>query len=255
MATPNEQPGRQPGAPTGARDAAGAGAAAGAADATPAAAAHSTPAPTSTGRESRPPGGESRLMGFLRDLTETYGPPGREDAVRDYIRARVAAWADEVRVDALGNLIARRAPRGAAGAGAGAGGTGGGGGAGRTGRRVMVAAHMDEIGLIATHIDDRGFIRLEPVGGQDPLVLLGQRVVFAGGVVGVVASEKLDGARDLKMSKLFVDIGATSGEAARRHVRVGDMAVFHRPLERAGRRLVAKAMDDRSGCAVLMEAM
>ncbi|GAB6876753.1 M42 family metallopeptidase [Thermaerobacter litoralis] len=198
-------------------------------------------------------GEESRLIRFLRDLTETYGPSGREDAVRDYIRRQIEAWADEVRVDALGNLIARRAPRSAAsrdtGGGAAAGGT-----PGRP-RRVMVAAHMDEIALIATHIDDKGFIRVEPVGGQDPLVLLGQRVEFAGGVIGVVASEKLEDARDLKMGKLFVDIGASSGDEARRRVRVGDMAVFHRPLERAGNRLVAKAMDDRSGCAVVMEAM
>lgn len=280
MATPSEQPDRPTRGSAGAGADAGAGAAlgpgptdapdprlggsdprglgaapgAGAADATPPSAS-STPAPTSAGRESRAPAGESRLIGFLRELTETYGPPGREDAVREAIRARVEAWADEVRVDALGNLIARRSPRGGAGAGARTGGAGGGGGAGRSGHRVMVAAHMDEIALIATHIDDRGFIRVEPVGGQDPLVLVGQRVAFAGGVVGVVACERLDSPRDLKMGKLYVDIGAPSGDAARRRVRVGDMAVFHRPLERAGSRLVAKALDDRSGCAVLMEAM
>lgn len=199
-------------------------------------------------------GGEPRLIRFLRHLTETYGPSGREDAVRDYIRSQIEAWADEVRVDALGNLIARRAPRGAAGAGGGTRGTGGDDPHGRP-LRVMVAAHMDEIALVATHIGDKGFIRVEPVGGQDPVILLGQRVEFAGGVIGVVSSEKLDDARDLKMGKLFVDIGATSGDEARRHVRVGDMAVFHRPLERAGNRLIAKAMDDRSGCAVVMEAM
>ena len=213
------------------------------------------PHPSGAGREPQPvaapaaereePAGESRLIGFLRDLTQTYGPSGREEAVREYIRARVEAWADEVRVDALGNLIARRGPRDGAAPGCGGG----------SGRRIMVAAHMDEIALIATHIDEKGFIRVEPVGGQDPVILMGQRVEFAGGVIGVVSSEKLDGARDLKMGKLFVDIGAASGDDARRSVRVGDMAVFHRPLERAGRRLVAKAMDDRSGCAVVMEAM
>ena len=188
-----------------------------------------------------PPGAaESSLVRRLRRLTETYGPSGREDAVRELIAAEIRPWADEVRVDALGNLIARRAPRGGTGPG---------------GRRVLLAAHMDEIALIATHIDERGFIRFEPVGGHDPTVLLGQRVEFAGGTLGVIASEKLEDARDLKLAKLFIDIGARSEAEARDKVRIGDMAVFHRPLERAGRRLVAKAMDDRSGCAVLIEAM
>ncbi|HEY8394305.1 MAG TPA: M42 family metallopeptidase [Thermaerobacter sp.] len=186
--------------------------------------------------------GRSTLLERLRRLTETYGPSGREDAVRALIEEEIRPFADEVRVDALGNLIARRAPRGAAGA-AGAS------------RRVLVAAHMDEIGLIATHIDDNGFIRFDPVGGQDAKVLVGQRVRFENGVIGIIGHEKLEDAKDLKLAKLFIDIGARSGAEARERVRVGDMAVFHRPLERAGDRLIAKAMDDRSGCAVVIEAM
>lgn len=185
--------------------------------------------------------GRSTLLERLKRLTEAYGPSGREEAVRALIEEEVRPLADEVRVDPLGNLIARRAPRGAAGGG--------------ESRRVLVAAHMDEIGLIATHIDDDGFIRFEPVGGQDAKVLVGQRVRFENGVVGVIGTEKLEDAKDLKLAKLFIDIGARSGAEARERVRVGDMAVFHRPLEQAGDRLIAKAMDDRSGCAVVVEAM
>lgn len=186
--------------------------------------------------------GDSRLVRRLRQLTGLYGPSGREDAVRDAVAAAIRPLVDELQVDALGNLIARRAPRGTEPHG-------------RDGRRILVTAHMDEIALIAVDVDARGFVRFETVGGHDATVLLGQRVAFPGGVVGVIGREKTENRKDLPVSKLFIDIGARSQDEAREKVRIGDMAVFHQPLERAGGRLIAKAMDDRAGCAVLIEAL
>jgi len=171
---------------------------------------------------------------IIRELTQTYGPSGNEEAVRAKISTMVADRADEVRSDSLGNLIVFR--RG-----------------GGSGRKVMLAAHMDEIGLIATHIDDKGFIRFAGVGGVDPFISLGHRVVFGNGVTGVVGMEKMDKTKDLKLEKMFIDIGASSRAEAESAVRVGDMAVFEGKMEERGDRLVSKAMDDRVGCAVLVE--
>src|SRR5690606_13879135 len=110
-----------------------------------------------------------RLTELLGALSETAGPSGSERSVAQLVADALRPFCDEVRVDALGNVIARR--RGAGGPAA---------------RRVMVAAHMDEIGVIVTHIDDNGFLRFAPVGGVGPATLLGQQVVFDNGVVGAV---------------------------------------------------------------------
>jgi len=196
---------------------------------------------------------------LIRSLTEAFGPSGQEEQVRELIASLVHPYVDGVRTDALGNLICRRGPRPGGNGGTGApGGSGGregtaGAGAGAAPRKVMLAAHMDEIGIMVTHIDDKGFLRFGSIGGVDPYRCLGQRVVFANGTVGVFGHEKLDDPKDLKFEKMFVDIGASSREEAERKVRIGDAAAFTRPLQRAGNRLVAKAMDDRIGCAVLVE--
>lgn len=169
----------------------------------------------------------------LRKLCEAYGPSGNEGQVRDLIRAEIAGLADSVRVDALGNLIAVK---------------------GSGGRRVMLAAHMDEIGVIISHIDDNGFLRFATVGGVGPLGLLGGRVVFADGTIGVIGLEKLeDRERTPGISKFFIDISARSkGEV---HLKVGDMAGMSRPFIANGDRWIGKAMDDRAGCLVLIETM
>ncbi|MFS8628037.1 MAG: M42 family metallopeptidase [Limnochordales bacterium] len=179
-----------------------------------------------------------RLEQLIRRLAPLYGPSGREEAVRAAVIDLVKPLADEVTVDALGNVIARR--RGAGGPAA---------------RRVMVAAHMDEIGVIVTHIDDNGFLRFAPVGGVGPATLLGQQVVFDNGVVGAVGIEKVEGPKDIHLDKLFIDIGASSKQEAEKYVRVGSCAAYLRDVAKAGSRLIGKAMDDRVGCAVAIEAL
>jgi endoglucanase len=171
----------------------------------------------------------------MKKLTEAYGPSGNEEQIRDLIRAEVESLADEVRVDTLGNLIAVK--RGSGG-----------------GKRVMLAAHMDEIGLIISYVDKKGFLRAQPIGGLDLTTLVGGRVVFSDGAIGVVAPEDRQGYRkDADLAKLYIDIGATSYEEAKD--RLGQAAGFVRPFADLGQRVVAKAFDDRIGCVVLIEAL
>ncbi|MGI6208768.1 MAG: M42 family metallopeptidase [Anaerolineae bacterium] len=170
----------------------------------------------------------------LRKLSEAYGPSGREVEVRELIRSEIEGLADSVTVDALGNLVAVK---------------------GSGGKRVMIAAHMDEIGIIVSHIDEKGFLRFGTIGGVPPLGLVGSRVRFADGTTGVIGAEKLEDRDKVPgYAKLFIDIGARSRDEV--HLKVGDLACMDRPFSACGgSRLVGKAMDDRAGCAVMIEAL
>ncbi len=177
------------------------------------------------------------LKQLVRRLTETYGPSGHEHAVREFIREEIRNLVDEVRVDALGNLIARRKGAGAA-----------------PRKKVMLAAHMDEIGVIVTHVDEKGFLRFAPLGGVFPLTLYGHRVIFGNGAIGVIGREKKDAkGTEVKMDQLFIDVGAH--DAASSPVQVGDAACFWRDYADLGARMISKAMDDRIGCAILIDTL
>ena len=173
------------------------------------------------------------MKNLIKDLVESYGPTGFETEVTNKIRTYIADKVDECYVDALGNLIARKKG---------------------SGKKVMFSAHADEIGVIVTYIDDDGFLRFSNVGGLNLLTLLGGRVRFANGVIGVIGKEKGE-LKDLTLDKLFIDIGAATKDEAQKKVSIGDFAVFHREFADLGQRLVAKSMDDRIGCAVLVEAI
>jgi putative aminopeptidase FrvX len=174
---------------------------------------------------------------LIKNLTETYGPSGSEEGIRELIRAQVEPLADEVRVDALGNLIALKRGSG-----------------GPHGKRVMLSAHMDEIGLMISYVDEKGFLRAQPIGGVDVMTLVGSRVQFADGATGVLSPEKRDEMKkDPALAKLYVDVGATSREEVQH--RLGQAVSFVRPFADLGRRVVAKAMDDRIGCVVLIEVL
>lgn len=172
---------------------------------------------------------------LIRRLSETYGPSGSETKVRQLIEEEIRPLSDQVRVDAMGSLIALKKGDG-------------------SGLKVMLAAHMDEIGVIITHIDEKGFLRFGAVGGLRPLVLIGSRVSFANGVTGTIGVEKLDTPEKTpSLDKLFIDVGAVSKDTL--PVGVGDTACFTRPFVDQGDRLTAKAFDDRIGCAVLIEVL
>lgn len=175
---------------------------------------------------------------LIQTLVEAYGPSGFEDGVRDLIRPLVEPLADEVTVDPMGNLIVRKRPAGG----------------GDNARKVMVAAHMDEIGVMVTHITEKGFLRFTAIGGVSPHTLLGGRVRFANGTIGVIGSDRVDEAGKIHpLGKYFIDVGATGRDDC--PVGVGDAAHFDRPFVARGRHLTAKSMDDRIGCAIAVEAL
>jgi len=181
---------------------------------------------------------------LIKKLTETFSPSGYEDAIREAILSEVNPLADEVRVDALGNIIARKGEKSPKGPSSSSG----------QGKRVMIAAHMDEIGLIATYIGENGFVRFTTVGIPFARYLLGGRVRFVNGVQGVIGSERLGKHNEIPPSdKMFIDVGATGVMDC--PVKVGDVAAFERPFVEMGSRLVAKSLDDRAGVAVAIETM
>ena len=175
------------------------------------------------------------LWTILQTLVETPGPSGSEHVIREKIKAEIQAHADEVYTDALGNLIARK------------------GALKEGGKRIMISAHVDEIGLMITHVDDNGFARFLPIGGINPLTCLGGRVLFMNGTQGVIGMERLEKDEHPELPKYFIDTGATSKADSK--VGVGDVCGFERPLLDLGKRVVAKSMDDRVAAAIAVEAL
>jgi len=175
---------------------------------------------------------------LLQTLTETFGPSGYEDGVRKIVRSEVESLADEIRVDALGNLIVRKRPTKAA----------------QDARKIMIAAHMDEIGVIASHVDENGFIRFAPIGGVFRRYVLGGRVRFLNGTPGIIGYDRLDNVNELPtLDKVYIDVGATSPRDC--PVKVGDVAAFDRSFSDLGDRLAAKSMDNRVGVLVAIETL
>jgi tetrahedral aminopeptidase len=178
---------------------------------------------------------------LIQRLTGTFSPSGHEGAIRAAIRKEVRDLAEEIRTDALGNLIVRKPPVLRA--------------AGRKGgKRIMLAAHMDEIGLMASHIDDRGFVRFAAIGGVYARNLPGARVRFADGTTGIIGLEPTESASEVPpLDKMYIDVGASRRRDCPLHI--GDVAAFERPFLDLGGRIAAKSMDDRIGCAVGIEVL
>jgi len=171
---------------------------------------------------------------LLKTLVEIPGPSGYESQVRNQIREWIEPLVDELRVDPLGNLVAVRKQTDAP--------------------RLMLVAHMDEIGLMVTHVDQQGFARFVALGGVMPIHCVGGRVRFLNGVQGVIGVEKNPTSSEIPpLEKMFIDVGASSAEDC--PIRIGDVAVFDRSFVDLGKRVVSKAMDDRVGVAVLIEAL
>jgi tetrahedral aminopeptidase len=175
---------------------------------------------------------------LLQTLTETFGPSGYEDEVRKIVCREVEALADEVRVDTLGNLIARKRPTKPS----------------RAIKKIMVAAHMDEIGVIVSYVDENGFVRFSPIGGVFRRYVLGGRVRFLNGIQGIIGFDRLDNVNELPtLDKVYIDVGATGPKDS--PVKIGDVAAFDRQYSDLGNRLVAKSMDDRVGVLVAIETL
>ncbi len=171
---------------------------------------------------------------LLEKLLMTFGPSGNEDRIREVIKEEIKDYVDEIKVDALGNLIGIKKGNG---------------------KKIMVASHMDEIGVMINSIDEKGFLRFTNIGGVSPFTSLFQRVMFADGTIGTLGMEKLDEIKDLKLNKMFIDIGASSKEEAMEKVNVGDVACFYAPFVQKDDYIISKALDDRIGCFVSIEAL
>ncbi|HHV29080.1 M42 family metallopeptidase [Acetivibrio mesophilus] len=175
------------------------------------------------------------MFDLLKKLTGIVGVSGNEEEIREAIKEEIKDCVDEVKVDALGNLIAVKKGKG---------------------KKIMVAAHMDEIGIMVTYIDDNGFLRFSAIGGVSRYDSIGQRVKFKNGVVGAVYyEEKLDDIKNLQLSKMYIDIGAKSKEEAKNMVQVGDVACFVGDTVLQGDTVISKALDNRSGCFVVVKAI
>ncbi len=169
----------------------------------------------------------------LRELVKINGVSGNESAVREYIRTRILPLADKVYEDGMGNLVAVK--RG-------------------NGPKVMLMAHMDEIGLVATYVDEKGFVRVSAVGGVSPRFSIGHTVRFENGVQGVFTSGvKAD--KDLSIRDCYIDIGADSRDEALDRIEIGMTACFVSEVFETGNKIVSHALDDRIGCYCLMETL
>lgn len=174
------------------------------------------------------------MKDLLMKLSLEAGTPGDEDAVAEVITNELRDCVDWIGKDNLGNLICHK--KGA-------------------GKKVMLAAHMDEIGLMVTSIDENGFLRFTNVGGHTPVILAGTRVQFNKDVSGVISFEHIDDIKELKFGKMYIDIGAKNKTEALTKVSVGSVATFLSQSQVQGSRFIGKALDDRVGCAVLINVL
>lgn len=181
---------------------------------------------------------------FLKDICQAPGISGYEHHVAKIIKAACCRYADEVRQDRLGNVVFYKRGMGEDG----------------TRPRLLLAAHMDEIGLMVTKIEDDGFLRISAVGGIDPRTIVGQEVVLYGrdtlpGVIGAKPphlTDEKERSKGHKMEDLYLDLALPAGKV-KEWVRPGDLALIRREAaELSGGAMCAKAMDDRAGVAVLL---
>ena len=185
------------------------------------------------------------MLDTLETLCCLDGVTGGEDEVRNYILERVMPFADEIRTDPLGNLMIFKI------------------GAVTPDKRIMLCAHMDEVGLIVTDITDDGYLRFDMAGGLDRRVLIGKRVyVGTERIMGIVGAKAyhLTTAEQRKsipqIKDMYIDIGAASRGEAEQAVQVGALAAFDDSVVRFGDGFIkAKAIDDRVGCATMVELL
>jgi len=161
------------------------------------------------------------MFELLKKLTTAYGPAGRETGIADTLEALCAPYAQCTR-DAMGNVIAHKPG---------------------SGKRIMIAAHMDSLGLVATYVEEGNFIRVGTLGGMAPTNMLNQRVRFESGVVGVIRGDAGVAAKDLTIDKCYID---TCGVA----VKLGEVAVYDGEPVQIGDAIVSQYLDNRAGCAV-----
>lgn len=180
----------------------------------------------------------------VKSLCELNGISGREELVAEEIINRIKPIADSVCVDNLGNVIAFKR------------------GKNRPKNKILLSAHMDEVGLFLTGITKEGYLRFATVGGINSKVIIGRRVLINGKIQGVIGTKAIhlqdadERKKVLSADKLLIDIGALDDEDAKKHVAIGDSITFIGDCKEIGENsLLAKAIDDRAGCAILIDIM
>lgn len=179
--------------------------------------------------------GDINVIALIKKLVEAWGPSGYEHQVRALIQEEVKDLADDMRVDGLGNLICR---------------------VGTGGKRVMIAAHMDEIGVMANYAEpNTHYLRFTNIGGLLYTSMHGNRVKFEDGTIGVIATHDSFGKGRTAAAgndDFFIDVQDENGEMT---VQPGSPAGFWREMQQRGNRVISKALDDRIGCVVAIETM
>lgn len=185
---------------------------------------------------------------MLKELTDAKGIPGNEREVRDVMKKYISSYSDEVTTDHLGSLIAKKIGQ-------------------ENGPKIMIAGHLDEVGFMITQIDDKGFLRFQTVGGWWSQVMLAQRVTIVtnkGDITGIIGSKPPHilppeaRKKPVDIKDMFIDIGASSKEEAIEFgVKPGDQAVphFEFTVMQNEKMLLAKAWDNRIGCAIAIDVL
>jgi len=176
------------------------------------------------------------MLNTIKKFTSVNSVSGSEEKLRALIEKEILPFVDSVQTDAMGNLIAYKKGE-------------------NSEKKLMVAAHMDEIGFVVTYIEDNGIIRVSNIGGIRPIASAYHPVVFANGTIGILGIDANTKPEEIKINKLFVDIGAKSRREAEKKVKIGDICAVAPSFKKlAGGRYAAKVFDDRIGCAVAVDA-
>ncbi|MBO8160967.1 MAG: M42 family metallopeptidase [Thermosipho sp. (in: Bacteria)] len=175
---------------------------------------------------------------LIKKLTEVSSPSGREDVIREVILQELKDHIDGYKVDKLGNLIVWKN--------------------GQTDKKILLDAHMDEIGVVVTNIDDNGFLRIDMVGGVSPYTILNSKIKFGNtiGIVGIegeTVNDLRNNLKELSFDKLFVDIGVKSREEAEKLCPIGSFGTYDGYFVEQGNFYISKSMDDRIGCVTIIE--
>ena len=179
---------------------------------------------------------------LLKEICETPGAPGYEHRIRALVLREVSQFGDDVSVDNMGNVTVLRK--------------------GRSNKKVMVGAHMDEIGFMVTHIDDKGFVRFTTLGGFDPKTLTAQRVIIHGSedVIGVMGSKPIhlmspeERDKSVKISDFFIDTGLTA-EEVKKKINIGNTITREREFILMGECFNCKSLDNRISVFILIETL
>lgn len=171
---------------------------------------------------------------LLKEIVKVYGPSSNEERIRKFIIEEIKDYVDDIQVDVMGNLIARKKG---------------------LGKKIMISAHMDQIGLMAIDIDENGFIRFSNIGGISPYNTLSQQVIFENGTIGAIFAEPVEDISKLKLENMYIDIGATSKEEAEKCVNIGDICIYHSNLVENENVVFTPYLDDRVGCFIAIEVL